>query len=148
MSNRRLVRLMSCALLLCGIGIFSLLWNLPGGVKFSAPHQTSSQRLVSRLSLNEWLVARAAFKVLQVTIVPTVHAQTECSTRPNCNGQKAVPAGIIPWCWQPTFECAQYTCQYVGGQTTCGPYNYTCPIRGGPTFPCYSASDSNKCTVQ
>ena len=119
------------------------LYELPGGVRFAAPHKSRLGALAGRISLNSRQSARWVDRILHLSL-PSVYA---C---PNalCDGTKAVadPTGVAgqPCCYfdaNANCLCPKITCAYVGGNHLCdGPYPNKCAIAHGPTITCNYAN--------
>jgi len=127
----------------------SSVYELPRGVRFTAPHKGFLSALASRISLNGRVSARFVDRILQIS-VPTVYAQA-CG-KPPCDGTKQVPdpTGVNrqPYCYFDGFNysCAKMTCQWVGGSNLCnGPYHTTCKI---PYLPDVSCNYADKVSCQ
>jgi hypothetical protein len=135
MSHKKSVLSTSAFIVCSGVALL-LMWDLPGGVTFRAPHQSSGQAFVSRLKFNHRAAARLVSQVLQYTSIPVVYAQ-ECSAPEPCDGTKPVASGEIPFCILPQI-CAKFECDFVGGRTLCQSNSFKC-TQPGVTVICNSA---------
>jgi hypothetical protein len=132
---------MASGIVLVAVCVFQIS-QLPGDVRFAAPHEGRFGALVAKISLNPRFFARIIDPVLQLSF-PTVYA---CGAPP-CDGTKAVadPTGVNgqPYCWYDgtNYSCAKMTCAYVGGSNLCnGPYQTDCKIPYHPGIYCHYAN--------